>query len=34
MERKAESFYGYDDENKEIVFYRHDMPSPWMMIAA
>ena len=27
---KKESFYTFDDENKEIVFHRHDMPSPWM----
>ena len=25
-----ESFYFFDDENREIVFKRHDMPSPWM----
>ena len=25
-----DSFYTFDDENKEIVFHRHDMPSPWM----
>ena len=24
------SFYEFDDRNKEIVFKRHDMPSPWM----
>lgn len=28
--RKKESFYTFDDDNKEIVFHRHDMPSPWM----
>lgn len=27
---KKESFYEFDDLNKEIVFHRHDMPSPWM----
>ena len=24
------SFYEFDDVNNEIVFYRHDMPTPWM----
>ncbi len=28
--RTKESFYEFDDKNKEIVFKRHDMPSPWM----
>ena len=28
--RKKETFYRFDDENREIVFLRHDMPSPWM----
>ena len=27
---KKESFYSFDDKNKEVVFHRHDMPSPWM----
>lgn len=24
------SFYTFDDEHKEVVFHRYDMPSPWM----
>ena len=28
--REKQSFYTFDDANKEIVFHRHDMPSPWM----
>ena len=27
---KKESFYEFDDVRKEVVFHRHDMPSPWM----
>lgn len=27
---RKENFYEFDDKNKEIVFKRHDMPSPWM----
>lgn len=27
---EKESFYTFDDESKEVVFHRHDMPSPWM----
>lgn len=29
-DRTKESFYQFDDTNNEIIFYRHDMPSPWM----
>ncbi len=28
--RNKESFYTFDDEAREIVFHRYDMPSPWM----
>lgn len=28
--RTKESFYEFDDKNREIIFKRHDMPSPWM----
>ncbi len=28
--RSKESFYQFDDEKSEIIFKRHDMPSPWM----
>ena len=28
--RDNESFYEFDDKNREIIFKRHDMPSPWM----
>lgn len=28
--KEKDSFYTFDDENKEVVFHRHDMPSPWM----
>jgi len=28
--RNKESFYEFDDKNREILFKRHDMPSPWM----
>ena len=28
--REKQSFYSFDDANKEIIFHRHDMPSPWM----
>ena len=28
--REKESFYEFDDKNNEILFKRHDMPSPWM----
>ena len=28
--RKSDSFYYFDDKNREIVFKRHDMPTPWM----
>ncbi|MBO5027470.1 MAG: hypothetical protein J6C79_02980 [Clostridia bacterium] len=28
--RTKETFYEFDDQNNEIVFKRHDMPSPWM----
>lgn len=27
---KKENFYEFDDKKREIVFKRHDMPSPWM----
>ena len=27
---KKESFYEFYDVRKEVVFHRHDMPSPWM----
>lgn len=30
QERTKQSFYEFDDKNKEIVFKRYDMPSPWM----
>ncbi len=30
MNREKSSFYKYDDERREIVFNRYDMPSPWM----
>lgn len=26
----VKSFYEFDDANNEIVFHRHDMPTPWM----
>lgn len=26
----VKSFYEFDDTNNEIVFHRHDMPTPWM----
>jgi cellobiose phosphorylase len=29
-ERVKASFYEFDDKNREIIFKRHDMPSPWM----
>ena len=28
--RSKDSFYQFDDKNSEIIFKRHDMPSPWM----
>ena len=28
--RVKDSFYQFDDKNCEIIFKRHDMPSPWM----
>lgn len=28
--RTKDSFYQFDDKNSEIIFKRHDMPSPWM----
>ncbi len=28
--QNKESFYTFDDGNKEIVFHRHDMPTPWI----
>ena len=28
--RCKDSFYEFDDKNGEIIFKRHDMPSPWM----
>ncbi len=27
---KKDNFYEFDDKKREIVFKRHDMPSPWM----
>ena len=30
MENTKQSYYVFDDENKEVVFKRYDMPSPWM----
>ena len=30
VDRKNNSFYEFDDKNREIIFKRHDMPSPWM----
>ena len=29
-ERTKSSFYEFSDKDREIVFKRHDMPSPWM----
>ena len=29
-DRIKENFYHFDDVNNEVVFHRHDMPSPWM----
>lgn len=29
-EIKKNDYYYFDDENKEVVFTRHDMPSPWI----
>ena len=28
--RNKETFYSFNDEEREIVFHRYDMPSPWM----
>ena len=28
--RSKESFYSFNDDEREIVFHRYDMPSPWM----
>lgn len=29
-QRLNDSFYEFDDKNREVIFKRHDMPSPWM----
>ncbi len=30
MKNMKQSYYEFDDKNKEVVFKRYDMPSPWM----
>lgn len=30
MEKTKQSYYEFDDKNKEVVLKRYDMPSPWM----
>ncbi len=30
MYAKKEEYYEFDDKNSEIIFKRHDMPTPWM----
>lgn len=29
-ERRPEAYYGFQDEKREVEFYRYDMPTPWM----